>query len=434
MRRKNVMAVVGLATAVLGSSCGSGTEGTEAVGGGEVREVLVDFKHDEFASTFNGYFPRTVSVRPGDTVRFEQAWTGEAHSVTMGKVVDDMFEVAPKVEKYDSPEEAAAAGESPDFIKSVDEIFGRVPGMMDFDAMEPYQPGARPCFIADMDDVPAFNAGEKPNPDAKCPTEGEEQPAFAGTNALYNSGFIPFEGHKGNTFEVPIAKDAKPGTYNYFCNFHWTSMAGKIEIVGDDADIPSQAEVSKQARKEIAEQAEQPLERFREVKKGLFGDSNPPLSGVAFGSGGPHEKGSEEERAPNVFIDEFVPATIKAKVGEPVTWTFEGSAHTVSFNVPKYFPVFTIDKKGDVQWDPKSHEVVGWDPPKPPDGPPPEGAEESHGPPPQKLDVGKWDGKGFHSSGALFPGSTFTVTFTKPGKHTYACVLHPQMTGQIEIK
>ena len=37
------------------------------------------------------YFPRKVTVRPGDTVEFEQAWTGEAHSVTFGSIVDPVL-------------------------------------------------------------------------------------------------------------------------------------------------------------------------------------------------------------------------------------------------------------------------------------------------------------------------------------------------------
>src|SRR5687767_1230260 len=98
------MTMVALAAVLVAPSCGSGSGGdTKAAGGGVVREVLVDFKHDEFASSFNGYYPRTVQVRPGDTVRFEQAWTGEPHSVTAGRVVDDMFKYQPLFEKYDSP-------------------------------------------------------------------------------------------------------------------------------------------------------------------------------------------------------------------------------------------------------------------------------------------------------------------------------------------
>lgn len=36
-------------------------------------------------------------------------------------------------------------------------------------------------------------------------------------------------------------------------------------------------------------------------------------------------------------------------------------------------------------------------------------------------------------SGALSQGQTFTFTFTKPGKYTYHCSLHSQMTGSITV-
>ena len=35
--------------------------------------------------------------------------------------------------------------------------------------------------------------------------------------------------------------------------------------------------------------------------------------------------------------------------------------------------------------------------------------------------------------GALLPGDSFSVTFTKPGTYPYACVLHPQMVGTLEV-
>ena len=51
------------------------------------------------------------------------------------------------------------------------------------------------------------------------------------------------------------------------------------------------------------------------------------------------------------------------------------------------------------------------------------------------VDVGTWDGKGgFHSSGALEHGDRFSVTFTRPGTYSYACVLHPQMVGTVVVR
>ena len=103
MTRKFLTAM--LTVALVATACGSGDGDTNASGGAE-REVLMDYEHDEFASAFLRYYPANVSVHPGDTVRFKQTWTGEPHSVTMGSVIDKMFEFNAIFEQYDSEEEA----------------------------------------------------------------------------------------------------------------------------------------------------------------------------------------------------------------------------------------------------------------------------------------------------------------------------------------
>ena len=420
-------------TAGCGNGGGSGDTGAPTAGSsadGEVRTVLLDYHHDEFASAFLAYYPRDVKVHPGDTVHFKQAWSGEPHSVTMGKIVDDVFEVAPLVEKYDSPDEARAAGLSEDIIDRAVNAFEKVPGMTG-DGFTIFQPGAQPCFVTDMDDVPVFSDIEsgEPNEDAKCPTAGEKQPAFHGNEALYNSGFIAPTGESANRFDIPVAADAKPGTYRYFCNYHWVGMSGTVEVVAPGTKIPSQAAVNTEARKEITEASKAALTRVRAARKGDFGKLHPPLAGRS----STDEQQSENEDIPDdpqafVVVNEFLPKTVKAKVGKPITWTVDGFAHTVSFNVPKYFPVFTAEKNGDVEWNPKSWKPVAWDVPEAEET----GPDSESGP--RKIDVGKWDGKGgFHSSGVIGEGETFTVTFTKAGTYPYACVLHPQMVGTVEV-
>ena len=411
-----------LATAMLvTASCGGGEDG--AAGGGEVRTVLVDYQHDEFASAFLRYYPEKVTVRPGDAVRFKQQWTGEPHSVTLGQVVDDMFAYEDLLMKYESEEEALADGVTQETVDKVLATFTKIPGMIG-EEDEVYQPGAQPCFVAELEDVPMFTTpDEEVNRDAVCPTKGEPQPAFDGKFGLYNSGFIPYEGEDGNTFDVPIAADAEPGTYRYFCNYHWTTMSGDIEIVDKNAEIPSQSDVTRQARKEIQADAKVALDRVREARKttggAKIGDLEFPLAG----------READEEFA--VIINEFLPKNASAKVGEPVTWTFDGSAHTVSFKVPKYFPLFDIKDDGTVFRNPQAYEPVGVKVPEREGDPFEEDEGEESA---LEVDAGKWDGSGgFKSSGALFPGDKFTVTFTKAGTYPYACVLHPQMVGTVEI-
>jgi plastocyanin len=416
MRRLVAIGASLLLVAMVTSSCGGDGGSSNS---GEERTVLVDYRHDEFASSFIHYYPSKITVRPGDRVTFRQSWTGEPHSVTMGKVVDDAFELAPKVEQYANEEEARAGGLDEATISRAVATFSKLPSMTDQDN-KIYQPGAQPCFVADYDDIPNFSdAGEHPDPSAKCPTAGKPQPAFNGRQGLYNSGFIPYQGSRGNTFELPIAEDATPGTYKYFCNDHYFSMNGTVEVVGKGKAIPSADEVRRQAQREIAKDASGPLAQVAKAEDGVFGDAKPPLIGLS--------TADDEEF---VSINEFFPRKVAAKVGEPVTWSAQGFVHTLSFNVPKYFPIFRVDKSGKVTWDPKSYEPGAWKVPAMPEGAGPEDP-----PPPRAVDVGEWNGGGgFHSSGLLVGGDTFTVTFTKAGTYPFACVLHPQMVGTLVVK
>ncbi|MEY2399381.1 MAG: hypothetical protein QOJ00_2555 [Actinomycetota bacterium] len=394
--------------AVVLGSCGSSSNGAAT------REVLIDYKHDEFASAFLRYYPKSVKVHPGDTVRFKQTWTGEPHSVTLGSVVDDAFKYEPLIEKYNSKEEAAAAGEDPALIDKVDATFSRLPAMNDQNG-DIFSPGAEPCYVAAFAQLPRFT-DEIGNAlkGTTCPTRGQRQPSFTGRQALYSSGFIPFRGVGANTFEMPIAKNAVPGTYQYFCNYHWMGMSGTVTVVPARRPIPSRNAVAREGRKEVERDSKPILAALKKGKQRASGAA--PLVGVATG------------RSDYASINEFLPHTMQAKVGKPVTWKVEGFRHTVSFNVPKYFPVLTVGKDGSVSVDKRAHDAVGWT--VPPATLDPQGRVAA----PRAIDVGAWDGTGgYHSSGLIEDGETFSVTFTKPGTYPYACVIHPAMIGEVKV-
>jgi plastocyanin len=424
MRRLVSTAVVALLVASCGADSDGGGRGAPAfdpLAGGVERTVLVDYRHDEFASAFLRYYPETVRVRPGDVVSFRQSWTGEPHSVTMGRVVDDIFEYGGLLAEFESEAEALAGGVPPETIEKVNDTFSRFPAMVG-DARETFAPGAQPCFVPRLDAVPFFSESGNDGghiAGVQCPTLGQPQPRFDGQQGLYNSGFIAPDGAGANRFQVPIAADAEPGTYRYFCNYHWTDMGGTIEIVDKRSEIPSQKEVSRQARKEIdadADRVRSTVERARAARVGAVVDGHRlPLAGAV-------------DDDFTVVANEFLPRTIEAKLGDPVTWTIDGIDHTISFNVPKYFPIFTIRRTGEVTWEPDSFEPVGWEVDAAPL------ADESKEDVNRDVDVGSWDGEGgFHSSGALAAGDTFTVAFSKAGTYPYACVLHPQMVGVVEV-
>ncbi|MEY2568394.1 MAG: hypothetical protein QOE35_2923 [Actinomycetota bacterium] len=417
------MIVVVLMAAVVLPACGGGGSGS---GSGEGRTVLVDYNHDEFAGSFLAYFPRAVSVHPGDTVTFKQAWTGEPHSVTMGTLTDGLMnKILPLVEKYpdvQSAEELKAvdpAGyqtysqvclDNGKLQEDPDSLCPALPDMARFgDVMTFNQNGAQPCFL---------ETGTPPlGKDTPCPKR--TQPAFNGRQAYYNSGFIHYEGEQGNTYKITLADDIKPGTYQYYCNLHGPGMSGAITVKPKAQSVPSQSSVDREARTEIDKMAKPLLAAYNDAKAGKVEVNGKPFKGNIAGYGVQNNDNFEG------FISEFFPNPIKAKVGEKVSWYIEG--HTVSFDVPRYFPIATVAKSGKVTFNPRAVKPINSPEPQFPDGPP-------NGPPqPVDVDAGKWDGSGFISSGSPQGAINWSLTFTKAGKYKYACLIHPRMVGEVDV-
>lgn len=428
MSRRKLLSIVIIGLALL-TACGSGSGGGS--GSGETRTVLVDYNYDEFAGSFLSYFPRSVSVRPGDTVTFKQAWTGEPHSVTMGTLTDGLMrEVLPIIRKYpdvQSAEQLKAADpaayqtyervclDGGKLEAAENSLCPSVPDMASFggpDVLTMNQNGAQPCYL---------DSGSPPTDvDQPCPKRA--QPAFTGRQSYYNSGYIHYEGTNGNTFTVKLADDIKPGQYQYYCNLHGPGMSGVIDVKPKSADIPSQAEVDRAARREIDKQAAPLLAAFKEAEAGKAELDGTPFKGNLAGYGS-----DEVEEA---FISEFIPNPIKAKVGEKVTWRISG--HTVSFDVPRYFPIATVARDGTVTFNPRAVKPIDSPAAEFPDGggggPPGEGPPE-----PVDVDAGRWDGEGFISSGMPDGAINWSLTFTKAGTYKYACLIHPRMVGEITV-
>src|SRR3954471_16011390 len=81
--RKVLLCVLAAAIAVGAAACGNNDKSAA-----QTRTVHVDWNTDKFNGAFLLYFPKQVTVRPGDTVDFSETWTGEPHTVTMGALVD----------------------------------------------------------------------------------------------------------------------------------------------------------------------------------------------------------------------------------------------------------------------------------------------------------------------------------------------------------
>ncbi|HEX2052365.1 MAG TPA: hypothetical protein VHJ78_01385, partial [Actinomycetota bacterium] len=129
-------------------------------------------------------------------------------------------------------------------------------------------------------------------------------------------------------------------------------------------------------------------------------------------------------------INEFIPKQIETRAGGKVTWINLGQ-HTISFDVPRYFPIFSVEEDGRVVYNPKISPAAGGAP-----QPPPPNFEAQGEPKPVKIDAGTWDGDGFFSSGLILadPYVEYSITFSKPGTYKYACLIHPPMTGTVVVR
>jgi plastocyanin len=419
VRLRGRLVVAVLLVALVAPSCGDGDGDGPSGGDGDARRVLVDYKHDEFSSSFLAYFPNLVTVHPGDRVNFTQAWTGEPHSVTMGRLVDDLGRpfwdlVDPVFERGDGDFTSLAGVARP----ALDDFFEQLPFMTNT-RLQVVQSAAQPCYIEQ-------GAPQASEPDKPCAVQ--EQPVFDGRYDYYNSGFIPYRGQKGNTFSVPLADDIEPGTYHYYCNWHSIEMSGAIKVVPPSTPIPSQTEVNKTANEQSTRYTDELTEMSDDAAAGRRGEL--PVVGI--------EATAEEKRETFGLFpaigDEFVPETINARVNEKVTWTFAGRSHSLAFRVPKYFPVVDVADDGTVRLDDRGFRAVRF--PAPPDQA--AGSLGGRRPPraPVAIDGGRFDGTGSLRSTGMFyaEGDTFSLTFTRTGTYQFACLVHPAMVGKVVVR
>jgi plastocyanin len=144
-------------------AAGCGQPGAGAGEGAQTRRVLVDHKHDEFSASFLAFFPNLVRVHAGDRVDFKQAWTGEPHSVTMGRLVDELgapyWELLdPVFERGDADFSSMIGLEPPQAPAFLEQL----PFMTNAD-FEVVQAAAQPCYLRE-------GAPDVSDPSASSPT------------------------------------------------------------------------------------------------------------------------------------------------------------------------------------------------------------------------------------------------------------------------
>ncbi|MEW6474900.1 MAG: plastocyanin/azurin family copper-binding protein [Actinomycetota bacterium] len=226
---------------------------------------------------FGTYFPKTVSVRPGDSITFDNRSSNDIHTVTFGV----------KSDRSDSPPVVTKAGqENPAVFK--------------------------PCFTTEPV-KPAMTS---------CPPPTAGTPEFEG-RGFWNSGVIlptslpPEAGPKTTT--VKLATEIAPGPYLVTCLLH-PFMESTVQVVGSDTERQTPAEVAAAADKELGQ-----------AKAAVAGLAPPAPETTATGTTVAASWGDKL-----VVVNRFAPETVSIKVGQTVTWRSVTTwmPHTVSFEPP----------------------------------------------------------------------------------------------------
>ena len=268
--------------------------------------VGMDGAVEDFTGSFHKFFPRSLTVHPGDTIVFDRPENGEPHTVTLGTEVPTT-ESIPGSNFYSG---GIVVGGPP-----------RVDNSM-------------PCFLAEG--IP---------PAEGCSPDQQEQVPFDGTQSWVNSGGLLEE----EGFTLDLADDIAPGTYAFVCLAHTSTMKGEIEVVepGQPADDP--ADVMTRGSEEL----EMEVQTIRSLVE------NPPFVAE-------NEVGAGMTRAPfSAWANIFSPEEIEIPVGGTVTWKIRG-AHSVTFNAPESAsPFYERAEDGSVRENQEAAEERGnlakWD-------------------------------------------------------------------------
>ena len=444
------------------SACGGSSGVTE-------RQVLVDYSSDEFASFIAQDSPRRIEITPGTTVVWKQTWTGEPHTVTGGglsnKKLADSVSLLKLFNGYESlraknstmvdPENAGDAtmldfftelkhaspkASADAVVASYRAVRARYPDLPDSDhppatlvtpfndRMNEIANGVFDSFLyahGQGDNDVAQNVGQRcflknggPPEDVSqpCSAAQQRQPEFDGTYSFYNSGILPYEGPRGNTYRVRFSPKTKPGTYFFYCAIHGPNQLSEVVVRPKGTKVASAAAIARQGRKEATDAIAPMATTFRNAtrtnKVKVQGRTlTGPFAGLP----------SAQEGS----INEFVPRTLQVKVNQPITWHFVGADHTISFNVPPYLPIMTFASSGTVSFNAKVHDPAGGAP-KPPDF----GDNDK-----RVIDGGTYSGTGFWSSGVVGgdPPTSYTLRIAKKGTYNYACLIHPRMIGKVVV-
>jgi plastocyanin len=389
MRTSRTRTVTALGALLLVAGCGGSSSphaNPTPTNGPKTYEVQVDLNKaslnlpaTEFALA---YYPKALTVHPGDTVSFGLNSSGEPHTVALGSLVDAVAvpfaALTPAQQQSDNPPKAIQRA-----LAKVPSVFPQGPG----DAI---QAGAQPCYQA---------AGQ-PSLKAACAVHTGE---FTGAETLVSSGWLD----PNAPFTLKISAAATPGTYHYFCQIHGPSMAGTLTVADKATAVPS------------------PDDAKAAGDAALLADTA-KLAGAVTALGAATAKHAFAGQFTRAFqqggVAAFGPSAITIPVGGSVTWTVQGP-HSIYFNAPADAQQLRqAAPDGSVHINAKAFAPVG--------GP---GAGDKPG----LINAGSWNGVGGHSSGGIisFPPVfySYKLTFTKAGTYSFLCTFHPNMKGTVTV-
>lgn len=394
--------VVGLAVILLiASACAQGPTTAES----QTFDVQVDGKTDEFVVEFTAFFPRELSVHPGDTVRFDLPnFSGAPHTVTLGTLVDGAVAKLKPPPPTATPLQVITEQENLPEMRKLTDIFPhQIPEAGPPDAN---QSAAQPCFL-DSGEPPNSETGSAP----ACPERA--QPEFDGSQSFFNSGALMAD---GDSFTLKVSEATAPTSYSIICLVHRGAMTGKLNVVDPETEIPGPAEVKAKGDEQFDQTVAALRPAFEQAKSA-------PVDKAVAGTGSPS--------VPDAVIAEFGPKELAIPLGGSVTWTFL-FFHTIAFNASEdAVGVLVKAADGSVHFNPKGAPASSPSPPLEYAVFPPTATE------PITVDAGTFDGTGFKNSGIVgsIPPAliSYKVEFTKAGSFEFRCLVHPDMKGKVNV-
>ena len=259
---------------------------------------------------------------------------------------------------------------------------------MAFNAL-PGEPDNNPTITAEVGDKIIFNVenvGKSfhafgvvtiPEEDKGSPFEHGPYQSVPGSE-IGSTGKPLKPGEGGQSEFVP----GKEGTYYYICTVpghREQGMQGKI-VVGDVSDVAAETEI---VESEPSPSSAMPATGLKDVpemivkeepEQTMEPEAMVPFTGTISVPSGSSTPGCEE-------VNEcYIPAEVTVNVGDTVTWSNDDSAaHTVTSGTPTGGPDGTFD------------------------------------------------------SSLFMAGTTFSHTFENAGEYNYFCMVHPWMTGKVQV-